>query len=83
MGKMRFWENRHAQTAPRQLGCVDIEKIRGFKQKIASNGHPKLELWPSEFPFSFLILIPLFKEWVNCVFRKIGSLKPPYASLGA
>ena len=41
-------KNRLAQTALRQFGCVDIEKIRGFKRKIARNGRPKAELWPFE-----------------------------------
>ena len=45
---MRFWENRHPQTAFRQFRCVDLEKIREFKKKIALNGHPRPELWPFE-----------------------------------
>ena len=45
---MRFWENRHAQTAFGQFGYVDLEKIREFKKKIALNGHPRPELWPFE-----------------------------------
>ena len=51
MSKRRFLKNGLAQTALRPFGCVDIEKIRGFKKKIAWNGHPKPELWPFEFPF--------------------------------
>ena len=46
--KTRFLEKRHAQTAFRQFGCVDLEKIREFKKKIALNGHPRPELWPFE-----------------------------------
>ena len=48
MCKRRFLENRLAQTALRQFGCVDIEKIRGFNRKIDWNGRPKPELWPFE-----------------------------------
>ena len=46
--KTRFLEKRHAQTAFRQFGCVDLEKIRGFNKKIAWNGRPRPELWPFE-----------------------------------
>ena len=48
ISKRRFLEKRLAQTAFRQFVCVDIEKIRGFKKKIASIGHPRPELWPFE-----------------------------------
>jgi len=75
--KRRFRENRHAQTASWWLGWVDIENIRIIKKKIAPNGRPKLELRPFEFPFSFLTLFILFKEWVKSVFWEMGSLKPP------
>ena len=33
MSKRRLSKNRLAQTASRQFGCVDIEKIRRFKKK--------------------------------------------------
>jgi len=49
--KRRFLKNRFAQTAWRRFRRVDIEKIRGFKKKIAWNGQPKPALWPFEFPF--------------------------------
>ena len=51
MSKRRFSKNRLARTALRLIGCVDIEKIRRFKQKIDWNGHPRTELWPFEFTF--------------------------------
>ena len=64
ISKTRFWENRHAQTAFRQFGCVDLEKIREFKKKIAWNGHPRPELWPFEVSQIQSLLRPL-RCWIS------------------